>query len=60
MGTKIKIRKFAAANPKSASYEPEIFPGCIYTLNCSKITIFHTGKVFMTGVREKKGNEKNI
>ena len=58
MGTKIKIREFVAANPKSATYEHEIFPGCIYTLNCSKITIFHTGKVFMTGVREKKEMRK--
>lgn len=59
MGARINIREFAIANKQFCSYEPEIFPGCIYELNKSKILIFLSGKVFTTGVRDK-ADIKNI
>lgn len=58
MGARIKLENFARANKLNSSYEPELFPGCIYTKEKTKILIFMSGKVFMTGVKNKSDIEK--
>ena len=53
MSTRIRLEDFARANKPHSSYEPELFPGCIYTLEKTKILIFMSGKVFMTGIKNE-------
>ena len=55
VGRMLNLMKFAMNNKQTASYEPELFPGCIYTLdNCVKVTLFSSGKIFMTGIKDMK------
>ena len=58
MCTRIKLEDFARLNRMNSSYEPEIFPGCVYTVNGTKIMIFMSGKIFMTGIKNKSDIEK--
>ena len=55
---RIKLKDSAVSNSLNSSYKPEIFPGLIYTVNDSKVTVFMSGKVFMTGVKNKSDIEK--
>lgn len=55
IGQMINLCKFARNSKQKASYEPELFPGCFYNLNNTvKVTLFSTGKIFMTGIRDPK------
>ena len=40
-------------NKQNSSYEPELFPGCVYMMDKTKILIFISGKIFMTGIKNK-------
>ena len=59
VGTMIKLDQMARNNRENASYEPELFPGCIYKHgNGIKVTLFATGKVFVTGIRDARSIDR--
>lgn len=59
IGQTVNLVHFARSNRQKASYEPELFPGCIFTPdNHVKVTMFWNGKIFMTGIKDNKNINK--
>ena len=50
LGRPIDLNRLCAAARDRAEYEPEQFPGLVYTLTKGKALVFSTGKVIITGV----------
>jgi transcription initiation factor TFIID TATA-box-binding protein len=51
-GIKLDLTSLATKTGSKASFEPELFPGLIYTLhNKCKATLFRSGKINITGAK---------
>ena len=50
LGRPIDLERVCLAARDRAEYEPEQFPGLVYTLQKGKALLFSTGKVIITGV----------
>lgn len=53
-GSIIDLEALATSIGQNASFEPELFPGLIYTESYCKILVFRSGKIVITGVKCKE------
>ncbi|KAH3762697.1 TATA-box-binding protein [Pelomyxa schiedti] len=51
----VKLESLASDQPRSCSYEPEIFPGLIYRMMKPKVVllIFVSGRIVLTGAKQR-------
>ena len=52
-GSTIDLVALSTSIGQNASFEPELFPGLIFTVDKCKILVFRSGKVIITGVKCK-------
>jgi transcription initiation factor TFIID TATA-box-binding protein len=53
-GSTIDLVELNTSIGQNASFEPELFPGLIFTDDRCKILVFRSGKIIITGVKCKK------